>query len=39
MVELLNSGKEYKEIGKILGVSSATICNYVKKFNIKKIYV
>ena len=39
MVELLNSGKEYKEIGKILGVSSATVCHYVKKFNIKKIYV
>lgn len=39
MVDFLNSGMEYKDIGKILGVSRATVCHYVKKFNIKKIFI
>ena len=39
MVDLLNYGKSYDEIAKILGITKVTVFNYIKKFNIKKIYV
>lgn len=39
MLELLNSGRNYDEISNILGVAKGTVFNYIKKFNIKKIYV
>ena len=39
MVDLLNSNYNYQEIRQILGVSAGTVCNYIKKFKIKKIYI
>lgn len=39
MLELLNSGKNYDEISEVLGIAKGTVFNYIKKFNIKKIYV
>lgn len=39
MVDLLNNNFNYDEISKILGVAKGTVFNYVRKFNIKKIYV
>ena len=39
MLTLLNSGKNYDDISKILGVSKGTVFNYIRKFKIKKIYV
>ena len=39
MIELLNSGRNYDEIGKILGIAKGTVFNYIKKFNIKKLFV
>lgn len=38
MVDLLNYGKTYDEIAEILGIARGTVFNYIKKFNIKKIY-
>ena len=38
MVELLNSGRNYDEIAEILEVSKGTVFNYIRKFNIKKVY-
>ena len=39
MVEFLNSGKTYDEIAITLGIAKGTVFNYIKKFNIKKIYI
>lgn len=39
MVDLLNNNFSYDEIAEILGVAKGTVFNYIKKFNIKKIYV
>lgn len=39
MIELLNNGFNYDEIAKELGIAKGTVHNYIKKFNIKKIYV
>lgn len=39
MVDLLNNNFNYDEIAEILGVSKGTVFNYIKKFNIKKIYI
>lgn len=39
MVDLLNSGKKYDEIAEILGIAKGTVFNYIRKFEIKKIYV
>lgn len=38
MLEMLNSGKSYNEIAKILGIAQGTVFNYIKKFKIKKYY-
>lgn len=38
MVELLNSGKSYDEIADLLGIAKGTVFNYIKKFEIKKVY-
>ena len=38
MLELLNSGKNYDEIAKILNVAKGTVFNYIKRFEIKKFY-
>ncbi|WP_039242623.1 NUMOD4 domain-containing protein [Clostridium botulinum] len=39
MVNLLNNNFNYDEISKILGVAKGTVFNYIRKFNIKKIYI
>lgn len=39
MLELLNNGKSYDEIAKLLGIAKGTVFNYIRKFQIKKIYV
>ena len=39
MVQLLNSNRTYDEIAEILQVGKGTITNYIRKFNIKKIYI
>ncbi|ELC8411524.1 NUMOD4 domain-containing protein [Clostridium perfringens] len=39
MVSLLNNNFSYDEISKMLGVAKGTVFNYIKKFNIKKIYI
>lgn len=38
LLELLNNNYNYDEIAKILNVAKGTIFNYIKKFNIKKMY-
>ena len=38
MVKFLNNNYTYDEIAEILGVAKGTVFNYIKKFNIKKIY-
>lgn len=38
ILEMLNGNKSYDEMAEILGVAKGTIFNYIKKFNIKKIY-
>ena len=39
MVELLNNGYTYDEISNFLGIAKGTVFNYIKRFNIKKVYV
>lgn len=39
MVELLNNGYKYDEISNMLGIAKGTVCNYIRKFEIKKIFV
>ena len=39
MVSLLNNNFNYDEISEILGVAKGTVFNYIRKFDIKKIYV
>lgn len=39
LLKLLNSGRTYKEISKILNVSVGSIHNYKNLFNINRIYV
>lgn len=39
MVMLLNNGFNYDEIANILCVAKGTVFNYIKKFQIKKIYI
>lgn len=39
MLELLNNGKSYDEIAELLGIAKGTVFNYIKKFQIKKIYI
>lgn len=39
MLELLNSNRNYDEIGQILGIAKGTVFNYIKKFNIHRLYV
>ena len=39
MVDFLNYGKTYDEIAEILGIAKGTVCNYIRKFKIKKIYI
>jgi len=38
MVELLNNNYNYDEIANLLGIAKGTVFNYIRKFNIKKIY-
>ena len=38
ILEMLNGNKSYDEMAEILGVAKGTIFNYIRKFNIKKIY-
>lgn len=38
MVKLLNN-YNYDDIAEILGIAKGTVFNYIKKFNIKKIYI
>ncbi len=38
MVTLLNNGYTYDDISEILGIAKGTVCNYIRKFGIKKIY-
>jgi uncharacterized protein YerC len=38
IVEFLNNGYSYDEISEELGVSKTTVFNYIKRFEIKKIY-
>lgn len=38
MVELLNNNYTYDEIAELLGIAKGTVFNYIRKFNIKKIY-
>jgi DNA-directed RNA polymerase specialized sigma24 family protein len=38
MVEFLNNNYTYDEIAELLGVAKGTVFNYIRKFNIKKIY-
>ena len=38
MVMFLNNEYTYDEIADILGIAKGTVYNYIKKFNIKKIY-
>lgn len=38
MISLLNSGKTYDEISEILKVAKGTVFNYIKRFNITKVY-
>ena len=38
MVEFLNNDYTYDEIAELLGVAKGTVFNYIRKFNIKKIY-
>lgn len=38
LVRFLNNGCTYDEIAEILGVAKGTVFNYIKKFNIKRIY-
>ncbi|NFE13145.1 hypothetical protein FDB55_06915 [Clostridium botulinum] len=38
MVELLNNKFNYDEIAQTLGIAKGTVFNYIRKFNIKKIY-
>ena len=39
MVELLNNNFSYDEISNMLGIAKGTVFNYIKRFNIKKIYI
>ena len=38
MVEFLNNDYTYDEIAELLGVAKGTVFDYIRKFNIKKIY-
>ncbi|WP_252238286.1 helix-turn-helix domain-containing protein [Clostridium sp. VAP51] len=38
MIELLNNNFSYDEIAQTLGIAKGTVFNYIRKFNIKKIY-
>lgn len=39
MVDLLNNNFTYDDIANMLGIAKGTVFNYIKKFNIKKIYI
>ena len=39
LLELLNSGRNYDEIAKILNIGKGTVFNYIKKFDIRKKYM
>lgn len=39
IVELLNNGYSYDDIANILCISKGTVFNYIRKFNIKKIFI
>lgn len=38
MVTFLNNGYNYDEIADILGIAKGTVFNYIRRFDIKKIY-
>jgi hypothetical protein len=38
MLTMLNNGFNYDEIAEELGIAKGTVFNYIKKFNIRKIY-
>lgn len=38
MVDLLNNNYTYDDISQMLNITKGTVFNYIKKFNIKKIY-
>ena len=39
LVTLLNNQYTYDEIAEILGIAKGTVFNYIKRFNIKKLYI
>lgn len=39
LVDLLNNNYNYDDIANMLGISKGTVFNYIKKFNIKKMYI